>query len=555
MTSEAAWRLHVIRIILFFVLVSSSHTVMAATNSRVALVFSNSAYSNFGELKNPVNDGNLISSSLRKAGFEVRRKSNLSDSQMRAALREFSRESKNYDVSLVYYAGHGVQISGKNYLLPIDLPLPESEQDVRLSSLSVDDVIEALNSKYKIVVLDACRDNPTLGRSLSRGRSGAFRQGLAATNPNTGESGGVFIAYSTQADAIASDGQGQFSPFAEAFARHLDYAGSVDDMFSLVIRDVLASTRGLQRPFKYASLDGRLCLTSSCDNGSAASTLRDDKAATVDLETVLKKKDLESETQNVIALFRSLRQGASQERSQAEEKLRSRLFSSLPEFITYGFPAASGDPFFSFKPLSVVYEKDTIRVVVVSSPYTTKIPIERYDGQLTEYSIECLKRRMTMSRVKVSDVWSSPAVAAAPIDMPVGSMGLNLLLSLCNAPENLTPSTIVNSLESRYLGKFGEGDDAVDTLIYDDIRFYNPLDLRERYVLTKFVFSKVGSRGESVDIRWTGIRCEKDTFALTGGLSLDSNASVLFSFGQERDWDAFTDDSLVKPLKSLICND
>ncbi len=552
MKSKTAWRLSLKYLVIALLLTDSGQLVMATTNSRVALVFTNSTYSSFGELKNPLNDGDLVTNSLRKAGFEVRRKSNLSDSQMRAALRDFSRESKNFDVSLVYYAGHGVQISGRNYLLPIDLPLPESEQDVRLSAISIDDVIEALNSKYKIVVLDACRDNPILGRSLSRGRSGAFRQGLAATNPSAGESGGVFIAYSTQADAIASDGQGQFSPFAEAFARHLNYAGSVDDMFSLVTRDVLLSTRGVQRPFKYVSLDGRLCLTSSCDNDLTVEARRGSNMPMTDLEPTHRIRNVDPEGKGVIDLFTSLRGGNLQNRSQSEETLRSKLFSGFPEFVAYGFPASSADPVYSFKPGSVVYEKDTIKVVVASSPYTNRLPIERFD-QVSEYSVDCLKRRMTTSRFNIGGSWSVPAVASAPVDLPRGSMGLNLLLSLCTAPENLTPLWVVDLLEARYLGKFGESDQIVDVLIYDDIRYENPIDPLEKYILTKFVLSRTGPRGESVEIKWIGVRCASDTFSLTGGFYLDANSSVLFTAGEERNWLPFREDSLVKPLKGLLC--
>jgi uncharacterized caspase-like protein len=204
-----------------------------AGKSRIAVVISNADYSELGSLRNPEGDEQLVASALRNAGFTVTYLKNLKDEQFRAALRQVARDSAKTDVTLVYYAGHGAQVAGVNYLLPVDIPQPEQEDDIRLASVSADDVLAVIKSPYKILILDACRDNPTLGRALSRGRSAAYKTGLAPVTPPAEAAGGVFIAYSTQTNAIAMDGDGANSPFAEAFAAHVGTRTSIDDMFAL----------------------------------------------------------------------------------------------------------------------------------------------------------------------------------------------------------------------------------------------------------------------------------------------------------------------------------
>ena len=143
---------------------------------------------------------------------------------------------------------------------------------MQLSSLKVDDIINSLKSKTKIVFLDACRDNPVLIKNLSSGR-GSFRGGLAAAkNSSLDESsGGVFIAYATDAGNIAADGQGQTnSPFTTALLQYIKQPVSIDDMFSMVVKEVRAKTNNKQKPYKYASLDGIVCLPGYCGTGAPA---------------------------------------------------------------------------------------------------------------------------------------------------------------------------------------------------------------------------------------------------------------------------------------------
>jgi len=245
-----------------------------AEDRRIALVIGNSKYQELGTLKNTINDAKGIGSQLSDLGYRVTMLTDANEISLRRAVRKFSADSENASVSVIYYAGHGAQIQGENYILPTDLDIPQRESDIQLSSLKVDDLINSIKSKIKIIFLDACRDNPVLIRNLSKGR-GSFRGGLAPARETSIEtsSNGVFIAYATDAGNVALDGENQNnSPFTTALIKHIKQPVSIDDMFSLVTRDVRATTKNSQKPYKYASLDGIFCLTSKCGSFSQEAT-------------------------------------------------------------------------------------------------------------------------------------------------------------------------------------------------------------------------------------------------------------------------------------------
>ena len=253
-------------IIIFFLFINQS--VFAVTNTRLALVIGNSKYENLGGLQNTINDARGVEKSLRELGFKTKLIIDANESTLRKALKGFSSESSSASLSLIFYAGHGAQINGENYLLPIDMEVPKTESDVQLSALKVDDVVNSLKSQTKIVFLDACRDNPALNKSLTKGRGG-FRGGLAAAkNSSYNDSGSLFIAYATDSGSIAQDGDGQKnSPFTTALLKYIKQPVSIDDMFSMVTREVRLATKNTQRPYKYASLEGLVCLADKCGNG------------------------------------------------------------------------------------------------------------------------------------------------------------------------------------------------------------------------------------------------------------------------------------------------
>jgi len=235
-----------------------------AAIERMALVIGNSNYLNIGKLQNTTNDARDIQRNLNQIGFKTKLVIDADEVALRRAIKSFASESSDSKIALVYYAGHGAQINGENYLLPTDLEVPKREADIQLSAIKVDDVVNSLKSSVKIIFLDACRDNPALSKSLSKGR-GAFRGGLAAAKSSSDDLGSLFIAYATDSGNVALDGEGQKnSPFTKALLKYIKQPISIDDMFSLVTREVRLSTKNAQRPYKYASLEGVVCLTQKC---------------------------------------------------------------------------------------------------------------------------------------------------------------------------------------------------------------------------------------------------------------------------------------------------
>src|SRR3982074_1964584 len=162
----------------------------APADQRVALVIGNSSYRNVAKLSNPVNDSTAVAAMLKSAGFDkVESKLNLTVGELRKALRDFGNTSRDADVAVVYYAGHGLELDGTNYLIPVDATL-ETDTDVLDETLSLDRVMVAVEParQWRLIVLDACRDNPVAKNMKRTMASRAIGRGLAKvepTSPNT----------------------------------------------------------------------------------------------------------------------------------------------------------------------------------------------------------------------------------------------------------------------------------------------------------------------------------------------------------------------------------
>jgi uncharacterized caspase-like protein len=228
----------------------------AWAEKRVALVLGNAAYQNVAKLPNPVNDGAVIAATLRNAGFDVvDSRQDLSAAETRRTLRDFADRARDADIAVVYYAGHGIEVDGANYLIPVDAKL-ERDTDVYDEALSLDRVLLAIEpaKKLRLVILDACRDNPfskNMKRTLA---TRAIGQGLAKIEPT---SPNMLIAYSAKAGSTAADGDGRNSPFTVALSKHLTTPGlDVRRAFGFVRDEVLKTTSNRQEPFVYGSLGG-----------------------------------------------------------------------------------------------------------------------------------------------------------------------------------------------------------------------------------------------------------------------------------------------------------
>src|SRR6266702_3723909 len=228
----------------------------AFADRRVALVLGNSAYQNVAQLPNPVNDAAVMAATLKDAGFDlVDSRRDLAAADTRRALRDFADRARDADIAVVYYAGHGIEVDGANYLIPVDAKL-ERDTDVYDEAFSLDRVLLAIEpaKRLRLVILDACRDNPfarTMKRTVA---SRAIGQGLAKVEPT---SPNVLIAYSAKAGSTAADGDGKNSPFTIALSKHLTTPGlDVRRAFGFVRDEVLKTTGNRQEPFVYGSLGG-----------------------------------------------------------------------------------------------------------------------------------------------------------------------------------------------------------------------------------------------------------------------------------------------------------
>lgn len=222
---------------------------------RVALVIGNSNYSAVAPLDNPYNDAAAVAAALERQGFQVLRGTDLGRIGMRDALRRFRDLADNAEIALIYYAGHGIEIGGTNYLVPVDARL-EDERDAALEMVDLDLVLRQISgaSQMRMVVLDACRNNPFVARMQRENGSRAIRQGLGDIRTSKGD---TLIAYAAAAGAITPDGPvGSNSPFTAAFLAALD--GPPADVRRMLgrVRDRMRRSVPGAAPFVYSSLGG-----------------------------------------------------------------------------------------------------------------------------------------------------------------------------------------------------------------------------------------------------------------------------------------------------------
>src|SRR6266851_3533699 len=239
-----------IRLTLLILTILASAVAQAA-ETRIALVIGNSDYSS-GSLPNPANDAKLIGDALTSLGFDVIARRNADQITMKRAIQEFGSRLESGGpgaVGLFYYAGHGLQLSGRNYLIPTTARI-EREGDVEIEAVSADWVIEQMRyarNRLNIVILDACRNNP-FTRSMR-----SVDHGLATMDAPAG----ILIAYSTAPGAVAADGTGRNSPYTEALTHAMrEMHEPVEQVFKHVRVGVMTATSGKQVPWESSSLTG-----------------------------------------------------------------------------------------------------------------------------------------------------------------------------------------------------------------------------------------------------------------------------------------------------------
>jgi uncharacterized caspase-like protein len=248
------------RAVLPLVLLAAGYLIAGSGESfaekRVALVIGNSDYQHAPKLSNPVNDASAVSIMLEGAGFAVvELRNDLTNTAMRRMLRDFSERARDADMAVVFYAGHGIEVDGTNFLIPTDAKL-ERDIDVEDEAISLDRLMKMVEParKLRLVILDACRDNPFIKTMKRTMTSRSIGRGLAKVEPTMSD---MLVAFAAKPGSTAADGEGNHSPFTSALLQHIALPGlDLRFAFGRIRDDVVRVTNNRQEPTLYGSLGG-----------------------------------------------------------------------------------------------------------------------------------------------------------------------------------------------------------------------------------------------------------------------------------------------------------
>lgn len=237
--------------LIFSVLFALIASAGAAHAMRIALVIGNSSYESVPALPNPVRDADAIAESLKRLGFEVSVGRDTRKATLEGLLADFSEKAAQAEMAVVFYAGHGIEVGGENYLIPVDANL-KSDTRIKFETVSLSDILSAIEggNGIKLVLLDACRNNPFIA-SMEGTKTRSIGRGLAKVEATDG----IYISYAAAAGTTASDGEGDHSPYTEALLATIEEPGlELNFLFRKVARFVKEKTNGAQTPFEYGRL-------------------------------------------------------------------------------------------------------------------------------------------------------------------------------------------------------------------------------------------------------------------------------------------------------------
>lgn len=241
----------------------------AFADGRAALVIGNFEYQFVPKLVNAQNDARATAALLREEKFEVDEHHNVGNSELRRVVRSFFSKTRDADIAVVFFAGHGIEVDGSNYLIPVDARL-RTDLDVEDEAVSLDRIMQVLEParRLRLVILDACRDNPFVTSMKRTTTTRAVTRGLAKVEPSKPD---TLIAFAAKAGSVAEDGKGDHSPFTRALLKHIAEPG-LDIRLALgrVRDEVIASTQSTQEPFVYGSLGGSVITLSAKGAAQAA---------------------------------------------------------------------------------------------------------------------------------------------------------------------------------------------------------------------------------------------------------------------------------------------
>ena len=319
-------------------------SVSQSAEHRIALVIGNSNY-RVGALRNPANDARAIAAALRDLGFEVDEQINLSYQDMGRAVNRFGKSIRRDSVALFYYAGHGLQVQGSNYLVPVDMEI-QDEGEVQFNTVNAGQVLakmEEAKNPVNIVILDACRDNP-----YARGfkRSSASR-GLAPMDAPVGS----FVAYAAAPGKTANDGKGKNSLYTESLVRQIKTPDmKIEDVFKRVRSEVRRKSGGSQVPEERSSLEGDFYFARSSmivEKSPAPSAVREPTTKSEsdsDTDTILRQKEaLERERQELASEKQALERQKALDAEREQLAAERRKTEAEKQQLTLGLrPAATG---------------------------------------------------------------------------------------------------------------------------------------------------------------------------------------------------------------------
>ena len=230
-------------------------TALASISQRVALVIGNASYQHVPMLANPLNDAADIGTSLGRLGFTVTVMENAGRTELWNGLQEFALAASASEMAIVFYAGHGIEVDKRNFLVPVDARLM-SDADIEFETVPLELVSRAVERArgFRLIILDACRDNPFTVAMQRAGATRSIGRGLAPVEPT----GGMLVAYAAKEGTVAADGKGRNSPYTSALLAHLEEPGLEVNLLFRQVRDaVVAATGGRQVPFTYGSLSSQ----------------------------------------------------------------------------------------------------------------------------------------------------------------------------------------------------------------------------------------------------------------------------------------------------------
>lgn len=301
-----------------FALLSIGKVALSQTDDRIALVIGNSNYSSVPALDNPINDAFDMGAALERLDFEVTVRTDLDAFDMNKALGSFARRARNAKMAVLFFAGHGVEVDKKNYLIPINTEIEQAE-DLSFQAIPLDLLLKAVDGaeELKLVLLDACRDNPFNYRVVGASRS--LGRGLSRVEPP----GGVLVGYAAREGTIAYDGEGRNSPYTKALLQYIEEPGlEIGKLFRKVRDAVYTDTGGAQEPFTYGSLPSHdiflagLSTDTISEDFERASAIGDPEA----WDAFLRKYDNDTSNRSFVLAARKLREAAA-ERKQGNLRL------------------------------------------------------------------------------------------------------------------------------------------------------------------------------------------------------------------------------------------